>query len=163
MATAKRKGRKEGRKPPSRRAQQQEAGRRSIGFSAWRGRDRASRPSFAPGSRPSSPWPTSCSSTPRSSSAPAWTMARCSSPHALLRRSALLSWGSCQLPDRARAWHGAQRLFRLHHGARAWRQLAALPGTNRICSQPVFDPAELGGTVTQMLAATGSKGYSLFQ
>ena len=28
-------------------------------------------------------------------------------------------------PHRARPWHGAQRLFRLHHGARAWRQLAA--------------------------------------
>ena len=40
---------------------------------------------------------------------------------------------------------------------------AAFACTNRICSQPVFDPAELGGTVTQMLAATGSKGYSLFQ
>ena len=39
---------------------------------------------------------------------------------------------------------------------------AAFACTNRICSQPVFDPAELGGTVTQMLAATG-KGYSLFQ
>ncbi|HKA99818.1 MAG TPA: hypothetical protein VKD02_03535 [Methyloceanibacter sp.] len=26
----------------------------------------------------------------------------------------------------------------------------------------VFDPAELGGTVTQMLATTGTKGYALF-
>ena len=30
-----------------------------------------------------------------------------------------------QLPHRACPWHGAQRLFRLHHGARARRQLAA--------------------------------------
>ncbi len=42
-------------------------------------------------------------------------------------------------------------------------QPAAFACTNRICSQPVFDPAELGGTVSRMLAATGSKGYSLFQ
>jgi hypothetical protein len=41
-------------------------------------------------------------------------------------------------------------------------QPAAFACTNRICSQPVFDPAELGGTVTQMLAATGAKGYTLF-
>ena len=41
-------------------------------------------------------------------------------------------------------------------------QAAAFACTNRICSQPVFDPAELGGTVTQMLAATGAKGYTLF-
>lgn len=32
-----------------------------------------------------------------------------------------------QLPDRSRAGHGAQRLFRLHRGARAWWQLAARP------------------------------------
>lgn len=42
-------------------------------------------------------------------------------------------------------------------------QPAAFACTNRICSQPVFDPAELGGTVTRMLAATGAKGYSLFR
>ena len=40
-------------------------------------------------------------------------------------------------------------------------QPAAFACTNRIGSQPVFDPAELGGTVTQMLAATGAKGYTL--
>jgi Permease family len=53
-----------------------------------------------------------------------------------------------------------------------WRGIAAPPPleqpaafacTNRICSQPVFDPAELGRTVTRNLAATGTKGYSLFR
>jgi hypothetical protein len=42
-------------------------------------------------------------------------------------------------------------------------QPAAFACTNRICSQPVFDPAELGRTVTRMLAATDTKGYSLFR
>ena len=57
-------------------------------------------------------------------------------------------------------------------GLEPWRGIAAPPPleqpaafacTNRICSQPVFDPAELGRTVTRNLAATGTKGYSLFR
>jgi uncharacterized protein len=38
---------------------------------------------------------------------------------------------------------------------------AAFACTNRICSQPVFDPADLAGTVTRMLAATGANGNSM--
>ena len=40
-------------------------------------------------------------------------------------------------------------------------QPAAFACTNRICSQPVFDPADLAGTVTRMLAATGANGNSM--
>ena len=35
-------------------------------------------------------------------------------------------------------------------------QPAAFACTNKICSQPVFDPADLAGTVTRMLAATSA-------
>jgi uncharacterized protein YyaL (SSP411 family) len=38
-----------------------------------------------------------------------------------------------------------------------FEQPAAFACTNRICSQPVLDPAELPGTVTRMLAATGKQ------
>jgi hypothetical protein len=40
---------------------------------------------------------------------------------------------------------------------------AAFACTNRICSQPVFDPADLADTVTRMLAATGANGNSMAQ
>ena len=40
-------------------------------------------------------------------------------------------------------------------------QPAAFACTNRICSQPVFDQADLAGTVTRMLAATGANGNSM--
>jgi hypothetical protein len=36
-------------------------------------------------------------------------------------------------------------------------QAAAFVCTNRICSQPVFDPAELAPTVTRMLAARSTE------
>jgi len=42
-------------------------------------------------------------------------------------------------------------------------QAAAFACTNRICSQPVFDPADLAGTVTRMLAATRGQGESMAQ
>jgi hypothetical protein len=42
-------------------------------------------------------------------------------------------------------------------------QPAAFACTNKICSQPVFDPADLAGTVTRMLAATRLDGESLAQ
>jgi uncharacterized protein YyaL (SSP411 family) len=42
-------------------------------------------------------------------------------------------------------------------------QAAAFACTNKICSQPVFDPADLGGTVSRMLAATNANGESMAQ
>ena len=40
-------------------------------------------------------------------------------------------------------------------------QPAAFACTNRICSQPVFDPAELGGTVTRHVGGDRRQGISL--
>lgn len=42
-------------------------------------------------------------------------------------------------------------------------QPAAFACTNKICSQPVFDPADLTGTVTRMLAATRMDGEAVAQ
>jgi uncharacterized protein YyaL (SSP411 family) len=42
-------------------------------------------------------------------------------------------------------------------------QPAAFACTNKICSQPVFEPADLAGTVTRMLAATSANGDSIAQ
>jgi thiol:disulfide interchange protein len=44
-----------------------------------------------------------------------------------------------------------------------YRDAKGWPATNKICSQPVFDPADLAGTVTRMLAATRLDGESLAQ
>jgi hypothetical protein len=42
-------------------------------------------------------------------------------------------------------------------------QPAAFACTHKICSQPVFDPADLAGIVTRMLAATSANGESMAQ
>jgi uncharacterized protein len=42
-------------------------------------------------------------------------------------------------------------------------QAAAFACTNKICSQPVFDPADLADTVSRMLAATSPDGESMAQ
>jgi thiol:disulfide interchange protein len=80
------------------------------------------------------------------------------------------SW-SPQLFDRARA---EQRLVILDLEAvwchwchvmerTTYRDAKGWPATNKICSQPVFDPADLAGTVSRMLAATRMDGESMAQ
>jgi hypothetical protein len=44
-----------------------------------------------------------------------------------------------------------------------YRDAKGWPATNKICSQPVFDPADLAGTVSRMLAATRMDGESMAQ
>ena len=69
-------------------------GLRSTGSSASPPPARACRPSFAPVSPPSSPWPKSYSSTRRSWRKPGWIMARRSLPPASSPLPAPWSWDS---------------------------------------------------------------------